>query len=106
MRPLGSHEESTALPRQPEEAGPRRRNLCLYVMVTLLLMAAVLPEESLAKNNNPYFALKGQAMGPDTYEYKLEFTNTAGKTVTIELAVASAGPITDSFYWQLSLRTG
>lgn len=71
-------------------------NWCPLRHLTALLCFLVLCSAlALAKNNNPYFAFKGIAAGPDTYEYKLEFVNTAGKTVNIQLAVASLGQISD-----------
>jgi hypothetical protein len=68
----------------------------LRQLAAMLCFVVLLTGLGFATNNNPYFAFRGQAAGPDTYEYKFEFINTAGQTVNIQLAVLSLGQISDS----------
>ena len=72
------------------------KSCSLRQLAALLCFLVLCSALALASNNNPYFAFMGTAAGPDTYDYKLEFINTAGQTVNIQLAVASLGQISDS----------
>ena len=77
-------------------ANPWNGHRGLGQLAAMLCFVVLLTGLGVAKENNPYFAFKGQAAGPDSYEYKLEFTNTAGQPVNIQLSVVSFGQISDA----------